>query len=368
MARRYGPRRVAASAASRSAVRSASASRPSASCDLDQQGQQRRDRDRLADRGHLVVRAGGGPLQQVGGQRGLAPGQVQRGQRADRVRVLVEAAQQLGRVLQPALPEPQVGQPDDRGLPAGGHAAVELPGRGQQLGLCLVPAAGGGEDAAVVGPAERGDDRAALHPAGDGPHPLVRPGDVVDQLAGPEEAAEHRVDGGKVAHLAGAGRGHRLVEVHQALLDPVGEDHQPAEVAERLELDVRVAAAPAGRDRLAQQGFPGRRVRLAERAEDQQPALLRAVRAGVGELCAGPGQPAALHRPLAEHAAADPAEGSGHATGVTGPPGPPVRRVRLLEAGRRGLVLAAEVRGPPPPARGPARRRPTRSRPDGGTG
>ena len=221
-ARRYGPRRAAASAASRPAVRSASGSRPSASWTSTSSASSGATETDSPTAGTSSSGRGGGPLQQVAGQRGLAAGQVQRGQRADRVRVPVQAAQQLGRVLEPALPDPQVGQPDHRGLPAGGDAAVEVPGRGQQLGLGLGPAAGGGEDAAVVGPAERGDDRAALDPAGGGPHPLVRPGHVVDQLAGPEEAAEHRVDGGQVGHLAGAGGGHRLVEVHQALLDPVG--------------------------------------------------------------------------------------------------------------------------------------------------
>jgi hypothetical protein len=179
---------------------------------VDQQGQQRAGHGRLADRRDLVVGGGGGPLEQVTGQGRLAAGQVEGGQGAHGVRVPVEAVQQLGRLLQPALADPQVGQADHgRGAPLR-HAPVEVAGRLEQLGLGLVPAPGCGQDAAVVGPAEGGDHVAAPHQVGGRAHPLVGPGDVVDQLAGPEEPAHDRVHGGHLAQLVGADGRQGLVE------------------------------------------------------------------------------------------------------------------------------------------------------------
>ena len=50
------------------------------------------------------------------------------GQRAHGVRVLPEPIQQLRRLLDTALPDPQLGQADQGGPAALGHPPVEVPG------------------------------------------------------------------------------------------------------------------------------------------------------------------------------------------------------------------------------------------------
>lgn len=99
----------------------------------------------------------------VPGERRLATGQVEGGECADCVRMAVEALQELGGLLQAALPQAQVREADEpNGTPLR-HATVEVPGGLDELSLRLIPASGSGQDAAVVGAAERGDDVAALH-------------------------------------------------------------------------------------------------------------------------------------------------------------------------------------------------------------
>jgi hypothetical protein len=115
---------------------------------------------------------------------------VQGGQGADGVRVPVQPVQQLGRL--------------------------------DELGLGLVPAPGRGEDAAIVGAAEGGHHVASPQQVGGGAHPLVGPGDVVGQLAGPEQPAHDRVLGRHLAQLAGADGRQGLVEQDQALLSRQG--------------------------------------------------------------------------------------------------------------------------------------------------
>jgi hypothetical protein len=132
--------------------------------------------------------------------------------------MVVEALQQPGGLLQAALPDAQLPQPDDGGVPPLRHPAVEVAGGRQQLGLGLVPASGRGEDAAVVGAAEGGHDVPSLHEVGGRAHPLVGAGDVGDQLARPEEPAEDRLHRGELLQLAGADRRQALVQEGEALL------------------------------------------------------------------------------------------------------------------------------------------------------
>jgi hypothetical protein len=281
--------------------------------DVDQQGQQRADHGGLADGGDLVVRGGGGPLQQVPGQGDLAAGEVQGGQGADGVRVPVEPVQQQGRLLEPALADPQVGQADHgRGAPLR-HPPVEVAGRLEELALGLVPAPGRGEDAAVVGAAEGGHGVAAPQQVGGRAHPLVGPRDVVDQLAGPEEPAHDRVHGGHLAQLAGADGGQGLVEQDQPLLDPAGHQVHAAQVRQGLELDVGVAEPAPDGDGLAQQRLTDLGVGFELGADDQHPAALGPVLAGLLEDGHGPGEPAALHRPVAEDVPGDPGDRAGAA-------------------------------------------------------
>jgi hypothetical protein len=311
--------------------------------DVDEQGQQRADHGGLADRGDHVVRGGGGPLEQVPGQRQLASGQVEGGQGADGVRVPVEPLQQQGGLLQAALADAQVGQADHgRGAPLR-HPPVEVAGGLEELALGLVPAPGRGEDAAVVGTAEGGHGVPAPQQVGGRAHPLVGSGDVVDQLAGPEEPAHDRVLGRHLAQLAGADGGQGLVEQDQALLDPVGHEVHAAEVRQGLELDVGVAEPAPDGDGVAQQRLTELGVGFELGADDQQPAALGPVLADLLEDRHGPREPPAPDRPLAEDAPGDPGDGAGRPAGGHAAALPAVGGVGPLVVGGRGGVLALQV-------------------------
>ena len=78
--------------------------------DVDEQREQRTDHRRPADLGHRIVRPCGGPFEQVAGQRGLRAGEVEASERADGVGVRFEPRQELGRLLEPALADPEVGR------------------------------------------------------------------------------------------------------------------------------------------------------------------------------------------------------------------------------------------------------------------
>jgi hypothetical protein len=211
-----------------------------------------------------------------------------------------------------------------------------------QLDLGLLPPAGGGEDAAVVGPAERGD-HVATHAHGRRPHPLVGPWDVEDQFAGPEQPAEDLVDRGDLGELAGAERGQRLVSEDQSLLDAIGEHVHAAQVGHRHEFDVRVSVPPADRDRLAQQRLAHGRIPFDECADDEHPAVLGPVRAGLLEQRAGPGEPPAAHRPFAEDVTGDPGQHPGRPAGRGRVALPTVRRIGALVVVDGRHKLAGEV-------------------------
>src|SRR6266508_80284 len=161
---------------------------------VDQKREQRAHHGRLADRGNLVILTLGGPLEQLPRTRRLAPGEVQGGERGNDVRMLLESLQQQRGLLQAALPDTQVREADDGGGAPRRHPQVEVPGGLDQLGLGLLPASGGCQDAAVVGAAEGGDDVAPLHEVRGRTHPLVGARDVVDELARPQEPAEDLVN------------------------------------------------------------------------------------------------------------------------------------------------------------------------------
>ena len=63
------------------------------------------------------------------------------------VRVLLQTLEQLPGLLQSALPDAQVGQPDDRGSASLRHALVKVPSGVNELHLGLLPASGSGQDA-----------------------------------------------------------------------------------------------------------------------------------------------------------------------------------------------------------------------------
>ena len=278
--------------------------------------------------------------------------------------MVLEALEQLGGLLQAGLPDAQVGQPDDRGLAPRRAPPVELPGRLEQLDLRLVPAAGRREDAAVMGTAERGHDVAPPPPLGGGTDPLVRAGDVVDQLAPPEEAAEDLVHGGELGQLAGQQRRHRLVAQRQPLLDAVDHQVHAAEVGHGQELDVGVTDAASDRDRLAGQGLAHLRVRFREGPDQQHPAALRPILARLLEDGAGARQPSAADGPVAQDVAGDPGDRARRPAGGHEVALPAEGGVGALVARRRPPGSRTGGTGPRrgPPGPHPSRPRPGRAR------
>src|SRR5262249_35616662 len=116
--------------------------------DVDEYREQRRGgRARCVD---LFERA----IQQVDREGGVAPRDIDGGERPSGVRGAVEPVKQLLRLLEPALADAQVSEPDEGA--AAQRAAGKAPGpdRLGESGISLRPAAGCGEDAAVVRGAE----------------------------------------------------------------------------------------------------------------------------------------------------------------------------------------------------------------------
>jgi hypothetical protein len=194
-----------------------------------------------------------------------------------------------------------------------------------------------------VGAAEGAGDVPPPHEVGGRAHPLVGPGDVVDQLTSPEEPAQDGVHGGQLPQLPGAGGRQRLVEQDQALLHPVGHEQQAAEKHQGLELDVGVAAAASDGDGVAEQRLARLRVRFGQGPDDGHPATLGSILAGLLEDGPSPGPPSALHRPLAEDVPGDPGQGAGRPAGGHALTLPAVGGVGALVVGRRRGVLALQV-------------------------
>jgi hypothetical protein len=279
---------------------------------------------------------GSGPLEEATGQRGVAACEVDGGQRAECIRLLVEAGEELLRLLEPALPDAQVRQPHEGRRPHAPVALVEAPGRARQLGLGLGPATGGREDAAVVGPAERGDSH-HVRP----PHhllrraqPLLGPDHVVGPLAGEEHPADAPLDHVQIGHLAGADGGQHLVEQEQPLFHPPGLYEHQRDVAAGLALEVDVPVAPAQRPRLAAHRLLRHRVAVRDDLHDEQPPLLGRVVARALQHRPGPAHPPARDGPLALHVAPEP----GHDAG--GPAG--AETVALVTKGEVGLLVQGD--------------------------
>ncbi len=101
-------------------------------------------------------------------------------QRAYGVWVLFQPLQQLPGLFQAALPDPQIGQPDDRRSTSFRHPPVKMPSSVDELHLGLLPAPSRGQDAPVVRAAKCADHIPAGHHLRCGSHPLVRAYDVID--------------------------------------------------------------------------------------------------------------------------------------------------------------------------------------------
>ena len=184
----------------------------------------------------LRVDLGQGAFEDVVRERGLPVGEMDRGQRSGDLVPLVEPVEQLLGLLVPALSYAEIGEPDQRTDPEQrALAEAPQPDRLGERGVGLGPPAGGGEDAAVVGAAER-RDRGQVAPLRDqvaDPDPLVGSADVAGVLAGGEELAEDLLEHEEVVDLATGDGGERLVEQDHALLGAVAVDEARAEVGER---------------------------------------------------------------------------------------------------------------------------------------
>ena len=199
------------------------------------------------------------------------------------------------------------------------------PHRLRQGGVCLRPAAGRGEEPAVVGAAE-GRHRREPAAFGDGvadADPLVSSGDVVRSFAGREQLAEDLLEHHEVVHLIAGQRGQGLVEEEHPLLGAIDVDEGGAEVGKRVELEIGGAEASGDRERLAELRLASSRIGLEHPLVEGHPpdgggAL------GAVEQRLGPGQPSAHH---------------GHV-----PEDHPVHvRQRLRRAARRHVVLGVAI-------------------------
>ena len=138
--------------------------------------------------------------------------------RPDRL-VIALALEQHGRLVVPALLDPQVGQPDERAGLEGAPAQRPEPHR---LGQCLVglrPASGRGEDAAVVGAAvgAHGGEVPALRDLFTHTDPLFGSRHVAGLLAGGEHLAEDLLHDDEVLDVAARNRGQCLVQQRASL-------------------------------------------------------------------------------------------------------------------------------------------------------
>jgi hypothetical protein len=310
--------------------------------DVDEQ------REQGGRRGAAGLDLGEGPLQDVAGARRLAGCEVDGRQRAGSVGVDVEADEEPAGLLQPALPDPQVGEPDERTRPQPRPLpqAPEAHGAGQR-GVGLGPVAGRGHEPAVVGAAEGGHGReaAALGDRLADADPLLGPGDVVGVLAGREQLAEDLLQHHEVLDLVARHGGQRLVEQEHALLDPVGVHEAGAEVGQRDELQVHVADGAAHGDRLAQERLLPPLVRLEHAPVERDPPRLALI-GGDGQQALGPGHPAAVDRHVADEGAVHVAERPGHPHRAHVPVVAPVGRVGPLPQLDRRREVELDVGGP----------------------
>jgi hypothetical protein len=202
-----------------------------------------------------------GSLEDLAGERGLAPGEVDCRKRARRVHVGVDldAVEQLLGLLQTTLAHAQVGQPDQRAdaQPGALTKSPQPHGLGQG-GIGLGPASGRGQHPAVMGTAEGrdGGELASLGNRLPDPDPLICPGDVLRMLTSREELAEDLLQDAEVVDLAAQHRRERLVQQHHALFSAVAVDEAGPKIGQRYHLQVGVAEATSRLERRAEVLFP----------------------------------------------------------------------------------------------------------------
>ncbi len=221
-----------------------------------------------------------GALEDVDGERRLALDQMDRGDGAGRRGVGrdVDVGEQLLGFLESSLHDAEIGEADE-GAVAQQRALTEAPEphRFGQRGVGLGPASGGGQHAAVVRAAERGDCRkpSAVGDRLADADPLIGTRDVVRVLACREELAKDLLEHHEVVDLAARHRGECLVEQQHALLGAVGVDEACSEVGERHELQVGVAEAAGQHECLPEERLLAGPVALEHRDVERHPPAFR---------------------------------------------------------------------------------------------
>jgi hypothetical protein len=276
-------------------------------------------------------------------------GELDRGTRTRGAGIVVESFEQLLGFLEPALTDPEVGQPNERSGPQ--RAVTEAPqphGVHERL-IGLGPASRRRQHAAVVRPAERRHRRQVPAP-GDvltDADPLIGPPDVVGVLTGREQLAEDLFEHGEVVDLVPGDRGQGLVEQVHPLLGAIGVHPAGAEVGQRHQLEVGVADRPGDGQRRGEVLLLARPVSLEHAAVERHPTRLGRVGGG---LRLRPCDPAVHDRPVAQHRTMHERQRSGDADrsqlvtrGAVRAVGmfPRLDRARevLLEVGRPGQPL-----------------------------
>ena len=257
---RPGVRAGVAGAASR-ARRAASAASSAAACSprASRMSTSRTSRRRTGRVGRILALEA--EARAVLGQAQVAAAERDRREQPARRRVPLAAFEQALGLLEPALADAQVGEPDQRGRAVGAVAPLERPDRGEQLLLGFGPAADRDQDPAVVRPAGRRREVGPRDGAAGRGEPLLGAPDVGRALAGAEQPAVDLADRADAGHLPARDGGHRLVEQRHPLRDAAGGHVRLAQQRLGAELEVPVPEPPGDRERRQRQALALRRHR-----------------------------------------------------------------------------------------------------------
>ena len=184
--------------------------------------------------------------------RGIPPVEGQRRLPEERQRVGVRLREERLGLVEPALPAPQLGEPDDPLHRDRRTSRRELVDRRRELGLRLGEGAAPDEDGRVV-EAAVGEDPGEPPPLAEVAHagaPLRRPSEVPNPLARRDEVAADARDGDRVAHLATDCGRRGLVERPEARGDLSGGDERKPFERETVHLHVEAADGAADLHRL----------------------------------------------------------------------------------------------------------------------
>ena len=208
--------------------------------------------------------------------------------------------EQLLGLLEPPLPDPQVGQPGERAATQVALTESPEPDGFGQRDVRLGPPTRRRQQPAVVRAAERRDRREppSLGDRLTDADPLVRARDVVRALTRREELAEDLLQDTEVVDLTARHCRKRFVEQQHALFGPVGVDEARSEVGQRVELQVGVAEAASYLERLTEEDLLAGAVTLEHAALERHPPAF--ARLPVPQQRRRAGQPPAHDRGVAE--------------------------------------------------------------------